>query len=378
MAEEFLHSEESSETSLQDVSPTAWKRTSASKAPVRIAAALVPSIKLTMENYVIWKAQVQPTLKSNRLMTHITEEPPMEASDPESEWWYYDQHALAFLLLSMTESVISCVTEAQTAKAAWDILVEDFASSAEARVQELLGKLHTQTKGNMTLEEYISHFRSLSSALTPSGEHADQRTLVRALLRGFGPQYAPVITTVRAAVPPMALETSSQPWQIKLSQRQQTATLEKGKHENQSRESGAMDAGQEEQDNNKQDGLHQDARYAREPDIGRSSSQFDLPSRPSPHAYGTTSSTVNSSHWYPDCGATHHVATDPNLLVDPQVYSGQDKLYIGDSTVRQFIADNNVVFEFHPTHCVVKDCKRSAPATPGIIVLVTLPFAFSN
>ncbi|XP_078438594.1 uncharacterized protein LOC144709063 [Wolffia australiana] len=366
---------------------TRRRRRGAHRGPTKISAALAPSVKLTRDNYIVWKTQVLPTLRSHRLADHIEADPPPQAEDPDDDWWNYDQHVMGFLLSSMTEGIIGCVTEASTAKEVWDMLAKDFASSVEARVQELLGKLHTLTKGNTSLEDYIVQFQSICSALAASGERVDQRTMVRALLRGLGAQYAPVISTVRAAAEPMTLGTvisHLRDHEAMLARHQpaketpefapsvnlthsstDNSTQGKGKHENSTRNrgrgtgrGGGASRGNgttrfvpkcqicsrkghralECYDRFNRSYVPQDPRINPAPPVeghgnfNKRLSHYESYARQPPQAYSTSFSIAPSSQWYPDSGATHHVVADPNMLMDAQSYSGQDKIFIGDGS----------------------------------------------
>ena len=110
-----------------------------------------------------------------------------------------------------------------------------------------------------------------------------------------------------------------------------------------------------------------------------------------PHAMASAPASPSSSAWYPDSGATHHITPDYNMLLNPSVYNGPDKVYVGNGeglhistlglailpnpsrplhlnhvlhvptitrnllSVRQLTTDNNVFVEFDPTSCFVKD-----------------------
>ncbi|KAL4290064.1 hypothetical protein GQ457_14G022270 [Hibiscus cannabinus] len=100
---------------------------------------------------------------------------------------------------------------------------------------------------------------------------------------------------------------------------------------------------------------------------------------------------VNFAKWFPDSGATHHVASSSSLLQDKNVYAGKGKVHLGDGSalnieqigrtfidsstrtlcldqllyvpsisknlmsVAKFAKDNDVFFEFHKTTCYIKD-----------------------
>ncbi|GMI66032.1 hypothetical protein HRI_000272500 [Hibiscus trionum] len=105
----------------------------------------------------------------------------------------------------------------------------------------------------------------------------------------------------------------------------------------------------------------------------------------------TCDGPANYAKWFPDSGATHHVASSSSALQNKVCYGGKGKVHLGDGTslnimqigrvclnsstrplclnntlyvpqisknlmsVAQFAQDNHVYFEFHATYCFVKD-----------------------
>jgi hypothetical protein len=116
-----------------------------------------------------------------------------------------------------------------------------------------------------------------------------------------------------------------------------------------------------------------------------------------PQAYYSSPSLPSEENWYPDTGATHHLANDiQNLNLSFEEYTGQDQICIGNGKglsikhsgsatislshkfllklllhvsnicrnlllVCQFAFDNSVFFEFYPSYFVIKDCKTGIP-----------------
>ncbi|KAK5772128.1 hypothetical protein PVK06_048399 [Gossypium arboreum] len=114
-----------------------------------------------------------------------------------------------------------------------------------------------------------------------------------------------------------------------------------------------------------------------------------------------SSNPVNPTVWYPDSGATNHVANDLDNLQGAAPYTGNHKLYMGNEAsipvahvgsgllqtasrvfrlhnilhvpricknllfVAQFAKDNQVYFEFHLIHCFVKDVKTGSVLLVG-------------
>ena len=116
-------------------------------------------------------------------------------------------------------------------------------------------------------------------------------------------------------------------------------------------------------------------------------------SSPSPHAHVASVQPVQSTNWYPDSGASHHVTNVSQNIQQATTFEGPDQITIGNGqglninalgvssfhspfnskipltfknllfvpsitknllSVSQFCKDNSVFFEFHPSYCVVK------------------------
>jgi len=112
-----------------------------------------------------------------------------------------------------------------------------------------------------------------------------------------------------------------------------------------------------------------------------------------PQAFYSSPNLISDDNWYPDTGATHHVTNEMNNLnVSSEEYTGADKIRVGNGSglsithkgsatlsisrtqfllqnlllvpdicknllsVSKFSRDNNVFFEFHSTHFLIKDC----------------------
>ncbi|XP_017640210.1 retrovirus-related Pol polyprotein from transposon RE1 [Gossypium arboreum] len=111
----------------------------------------------------------------------------------------------------------------------------------------------------------------------------------------------------------------------------------------------------------------------------------------SPQAYVATPETVYDNAWFPDSSATHHLTHSATAIGESTPYNGPGKIYVGNGSalpvhstgqsslltrtcpsymrsllhvtgitknllsVSQFTKDNNVMFEFLPTQCQVRD-----------------------
>jgi hypothetical protein len=121
------------------------------------------TIRLTVDNYLYWRTQVVPLLRSNLIYGFVdgmlpcpTEEIPNPAAPADatapptidnpmySAWHQQDQSILSAIVSSLTEGVIGMVMLATTSREAWETLEASFASQSTARVMQIrsaLGKV---------------------------------------------------------------------------------------------------------------------------------------------------------------------------------------------------------------------------------------------
>ena len=115
------------------------------------------TIKLTSENYLFWRTQVLPLLRSNLLMgyvdgthpcptTTILVTPivgaPTEIANPKHGVWIQPDQAIPFAVVSsMTVEVIGMVLFASTSREAWTTLESCFASQSTARSMQIRTQL---------------------------------------------------------------------------------------------------------------------------------------------------------------------------------------------------------------------------------------------
>jgi gag-polypeptide of LTR copia-type/GAG-pre-integrase domain len=143
--------------------------------------------------------------------------------------------------------------------------------------------------------------------------------------------------------------------------------------------------------------------------------RFDNETYPSsPQAYFNTTSSTPNERWFLDSGASHHVTSDLNNLTSFHAYDGQDCLQVGNGShlpihnlghcslsssngsldlngvlhvphitknlisISKLTQDNNVILEFHPLFCIVKDRHTKQPLlraqqTNGVYHLYSSP-----
>ena len=113
---------------------------------------LTISLKLTRDNFLLWRTQILPVLAAYDVMDHIEQDPPEKSSlnkdgqtcmNPSYKSWFKtDKVVLAIINSSLKESTMPIVVGKETAKEAWDVIIENFAGKSQSKIMELLTKLH--------------------------------------------------------------------------------------------------------------------------------------------------------------------------------------------------------------------------------------------
>ncbi|KAG8084596.1 hypothetical protein GUJ93_ZPchr0010g7974 [Zizania palustris] len=169
------------------------------------------TIRLTKTNYSLWRAQLLPFLRSTKLLGHLDGSSPASSktlatstdagavtmANPAYERWYdADQQLLSGLLSSMTEEVLRDVTDATTAKEAWDALQRKFASSTRARMVQIRVELATCKKRDLSATDYFNKVRGLANDLANAGAPLRDDEIMAYLFAGLPAEYDPFVTSM--------------------------------------------------------------------------------------------------------------------------------------------------------------------------------------
>lgn len=145
------------------VSSTATNQNSQS--PFVISMSNLVIVKLSPENYILWKAQMVPYFRGQDLFGYLDgtiSTPPktISVSQPESHvisdipnpayshWMRQDNLILSTLMSSLTEGVLAQVVNHTTSFAVWRALDETFSSRSRAKIVQIHTQLATATKGS--------------------------------------------------------------------------------------------------------------------------------------------------------------------------------------------------------------------------------------
>ena len=157
-------------------------------------------IKLTRENFLLWKTQLFPILNCNDLTHILTQDPPVPAATNSANniienpayqaWRKKDQQVLSILDSSLSENILPCVVGKTTSKEAWEALSKHCSSSNPSRIMHLHNRLHNSSKGTCSVPEYVQDIRRTCDELAAVGYPVQESVSIYALLRGLGPTYS--------------------------------------------------------------------------------------------------------------------------------------------------------------------------------------------
>lgn len=169
------------------------------------------SIKLTSNNYLLWKSQVLPLIKSLEMEHHIAKDKTptkmvtqdgKEIINPEFiQWMNNDGLLMTWLRGMMVEDVLSLIVEGQTACEVWLSIEEQMLPTTKEQESWLKDSLYSLKKGNTKLEEFLKKFKSLCDNLTAIGKPISDEDKVFQLARSLGPKFADFKTTMLTKPP---------------------------------------------------------------------------------------------------------------------------------------------------------------------------------
>ncbi|KAF3772117.1 Retrovirus-related Pol polyprotein from transposon TNT 1-94, partial [Nymphaea thermarum] len=180
--------------------------------------------KLNHSNYLTWKRQIVPFIKSHRLYGHIdgtTPAPPqyidrevkrtvvadqgggastgceirfeyetVTENNPTYEVWLaHDQSLVAYITYTLSEEVLGGVDDDLTALELWSTLATTYSQVSEARFLQLRRQFQDIKRGTCTVLEYLNEIKSVSDQLAAIGHLVSDKDKVQQALSGLGTEF---------------------------------------------------------------------------------------------------------------------------------------------------------------------------------------------
>lgn len=170
------------------------------------------SLKVSSSNYLLWKSQVLPLVRSLGIENHLTENKPpeKEIKDKDGEatlnpsyvtWINNDGLLTSWLLGIISEEVLSMIEGMESVHQVWSSVEDILLSITKENEIHINESVHCLKKGNLSLEEYIKKFKALSDKLAAMKKPLDDITKVFTLARGLGTNYKDFKTTMLSKAP---------------------------------------------------------------------------------------------------------------------------------------------------------------------------------
>lgn len=175
------------------------------------------TVKLTEENYILWKRQFEAFLNGQRLLGFVNGSTPQpipvinaptitgtstRVPNPDYHLWFQtDQVIQSWLLGSFSEDIIqSAVVHCSSSLEIWNTLASHFNRATSSRLFELQRKLQTISKQEKTMNDYLRDIKSICDQLTSIGNPVPERMKIFTALFGLGRDYEPIKTSIEGSM----------------------------------------------------------------------------------------------------------------------------------------------------------------------------------
>ncbi|KAF5770729.1 putative RNA-directed DNA polymerase [Helianthus annuus] len=170
------------------------------------------STKLTSDNYLIWRDNIQPLFASLQLLKHIdgsssspsktiTVEDKAVSNPDYAKWADSEQQAILLLKSSLSEQAAAEVIGITNARQIWVALEAAYSNSSVERIHVLRDSLRQLTKGTSSVSDFSHKFKNLCDQLAAIGHPVAEIDKTHWFLCGLGPSYETFSTSIRANTP---------------------------------------------------------------------------------------------------------------------------------------------------------------------------------
>ncbi|KAF5459789.1 hypothetical protein F2P56_019707 [Juglans regia] len=168
------------------------------------------TIKLTIENYLLWNAQIVPFLKGHCLFGYINGSIPKSSPtlnnipNPEhSNWLLQDQLIISTINASLSENVLAQVLNCTSSRDVWVTLETLFLAQSSAHIMQTQFQIATMKKGSDSIKEYFHKATSLASALGAARQPLSSSEFIIYLLAGLGSDYESIVMSITTRPEPL-------------------------------------------------------------------------------------------------------------------------------------------------------------------------------
>jgi len=181
------------------------------------------TLKLTRDNYLLWRTLMLPYLEGQELLGYIigaiqcpfqfiattsnsTTSATIISNPAYSARILQDKLILSAILSTMFETTQTHVVNLHTSLEVWSTLEKIFSSQSKACVMQSRYQLATLKKGAPSIAYYFQKVQKLAHTLAAIDETLKDSELVSYLLAGLGSDYDPFITSITTRIDPISLD----------------------------------------------------------------------------------------------------------------------------------------------------------------------------
>ncbi|KAK1618986.1 hypothetical protein QYE76_024503 [Lolium multiflorum] len=160
-------------------------------------AHLIP-VKLSPDNYLAWRAQVLPLLRSRHLEGFIDGTLPCPPSYHPAyhQWVAQDQAILSGIQSSLTESVSGLVLFATTSREAWAALDTCYSTQSLSRSMAIRTQLGELKKNDLSVTLYFNKISALADTLASIGQPLRPEEFISYVLNGLDDDYDSLVENI--------------------------------------------------------------------------------------------------------------------------------------------------------------------------------------
>ncbi|KAI3526642.1 hypothetical protein L1887_05902 [Cichorium endivia] len=345
------------------------------KSITQITASTHFPIRLTPNNFPVWRRQVESTLIGLELDAFIIgdQQPPKRFLDDKKQnpefllWYRQDQVIISAILGSCSDSIQPLISSATTSRDAWERLNSSFASGSRYRIISLKSKLIKNPKGSRSISEYLQDMRSIADDLALAQSPVAEEDLLVHILSQLGEEYITIVAAIKVRENPLSYpelfdkltdferalkETSSittpPVTTVNYTARQHNRQQSNGSFSRPNRSNNRNHYNQNQGTNSFSNGNRQTrnntfcqfcnipghntrdcrklSRFLRDNNITITSAS---PAPPVANVTTSGSSPISPT-WLFDSGASNHVTSDRSTLQNLSDYGGPDEIILGD------------------------------------------------
>ncbi|KAK9073175.1 hypothetical protein SSX86_007499 [Deinandra increscens subsp. villosa] len=339
-------------------------------------SAFLHTLKLSDDNYLLWKTQVWPLLSYQGLISHVdgTGAVPDESTTVDGKsvpnparslWDSADQKVVVLITGTLSAEAVAQIVGCTTARDIWVTLAEAYSSTSVERVQNLRDQLRVMSKGADSVAVFSRKFKAISDQLTSIGQTVSAPEKLHWYLCGLGAAFFEFSTTIRAMSPipsfqnvvaraeshetfSRAVQGPATPPVAFAAQSNRGRGNNNNRSHNQHRNSRGNGRNFRPYRNNRGGRGYGSNRHVA-PTVNEPCQLCNVEGRkankcPTHVSYSASEAHLssafqsqcnvnpNSANWYVDSGATDHMANSPGIVSNPLACHGNNNVYFGNGT----------------------------------------------